>query len=202
MSASPPPYRYPRSALRLEENEASVRTRRSRAPSGRRVALVIHTVSANYAQPSKWGVDRHAVFLFVSSSANSFNHGSVNTLCRLLSHMLFGTLYVYFVGIHGRILQWQGGSRCDLLPRSEGGERVVGEVGFPGALGSWMASRTSMREATGEKGDSRGSSPPTNLQDAREAAYRATVAIGVDHPLQCALHGITVARILPPKLGG
>jgi len=42
---------------------------------------------------------------------------------------------VYFVGIHGRILQWQEGSRRDLLPGSEGRERVVGEAGFPGVPG-------------------------------------------------------------------
>ena len=48
---------------------------------------------------------------------------------------------------------------------------------------------TSMREVTGRRGIAGVGSPSTNLQDAGEAAYRATVTIGVDHPLQCALHG-------------
>ncbi len=43
----------------------------SRAQSGRRAALVIPTVSANYAQPPKWGVDRQAVSL--SQGPPSFN---------------------------------------------------------------------------------------------------------------------------------
>ena len=101
----------------------------SRAQSGRRAALVIPTVSANYAQPPKWGVDRHAVSLFVSSSANSFNHGSVNTLCRL-SHMLFGIALRVFRRNSWSYASVAGREQMRLLPRSEGGGRVVGEAGF------------------------------------------------------------------------